>query len=78
MHNAGMVSIWFLIGLLLTAYGLIITAVSVYQSLVPPAALPVLANLRAGIWWGLFILFLGCFYCWRFQPRKTRRQTLDT
>jgi hypothetical protein len=67
-----MVSIWFLIGLLLTVYGLIITAVSLYQYFVPPATGPVLANLHAGIWWGLFILLLGGFYCWRFQPRKTR------
>jgi hypothetical protein len=72
MLKTGMVSIWFLIGLLLTAYGLIITAVSVYQYLVPPAAPPVLAQLHAGIWWGLLVLFLGCFYCWRFQPGKTK------
>jgi hypothetical protein len=72
MHKPGMVSIWFLIGLLLTAYGLIIAAVGFYQYFVPPSAQPVLANLHAGIWWGLLILALGCFYCWRFQPRKTK------
>jgi hypothetical protein len=70
MHKEGMVSIWFLIGLLLTAYGLIITAVSLYQYFVPPANPPVLAELHAGIWWGLLILAMGCFYCWRFQPGK--------
>jgi hypothetical protein len=67
-----MLSIWFLIGLLLTAYGLIITAVSVYQYLVPPVTLPVLGELHAGIWWGLLILAMGCFYGWRFQPGKTK------
>jgi len=72
MHKPGMISIWFLIGVLLTAYGMIITAASVYQYFVPPAAPPALANLHAGIWWGLFILVMGCFYCWRFQPRKTK------
>ena len=72
MHKEGMVSIWFLIGLLLTAYGLIITAVSLYQYFVPPATLPVLAELHAGIWWGLLILTMGCFYCWRFQPGKNK------
>jgi hypothetical protein len=72
MLKPGMVSIWFLIGALLTVYGLIITAVSFYQYLVPPATPPVLAELHAGIWWGLFILAMGCFYCWRFHPAKTK------
>jgi hypothetical protein len=72
MLKPGMVSIWFLIGLLLTAYGLIISAVSIYQYFVPPAAPPVLAGLHAGIWWGLFIFLMGLFYCWRFQPGKTK------
>ena len=53
LHKPGMVSIWFLIGLLLTAYGVLIAAAGVYQELVPPPQLPVLANLHAGIWWGL-------------------------
>jgi hypothetical protein len=71
MHKPGMVTIWFLIGVLLTVYGLIITATSLYQYFVPPAAPPALSQLHAGIWWGLFILALGCFYSWRFQPRKS-------
>ncbi|HLI83376.1 MAG TPA: hypothetical protein VKV17_05630 [Bryobacteraceae bacterium] len=72
MHNPGMVSIWFLIGILLTAYGLIITAVGLFEYFAPPAATTVLANLHPGLWWGLLILVLGAFYCWRFQPRKTK------
>ena len=72
MHKPGMVSIWFLIGLLLTAYGVLISAAGVYEELVPPAQLPVLANLHAGIWWGLLILAIGLFYSWHFQPRKTK------
>jgi hypothetical protein len=67
-----MVSIWFLIGILLTAYGVLITAAGVYEEFVPPARPPVLANLHAGIWWGLLILAIGIFYCWHFQPRKTK------
>ena len=72
MHKPGMVSIWFLIGLLLTAYGVLIAAAGIYQVLVPPAPPPVLAGLHAGIWWGLLILAIGLFYCWHFQPRKTK------
>ena len=54
MHKPGMVSIWFLIGLLLTVYGLIITAVSFYQYFVPPATPPVRSELHAAIWWGAY------------------------
>ena len=72
MHKPGMVSIWFLIGLLLTAYGVLITAAGIYQEFVPPVQPTVLANLHAGIWWGLLILAVGVFYCWHFQPRKTK------
>jgi hypothetical protein len=59
---AGRVSIWFLVGLLLTAYGLLISAAGLYQALVPPVHPPVLADLHAGIWWGLLILGIGLFY----------------
>ncbi len=72
MHKPGMVSIWFLIGLLLVAYGLLILGASLHEYFVPPAEPKVLADLHAGTWWGLLILVLGAFYCWRFAPRKTK------
>jgi hypothetical protein len=49
MHKPGMVSIWFLVGLLLTAYGLLISAGGLYRALVPPVHPPVLADLHDGI-----------------------------
>ena len=72
MHKPGMVSIWFLIGLLLVAYGLLILGAGLYELAVPPAQPTVLAGLHPGIWWGLLVLALGGFYCWRFEPRKTK------
>jgi hypothetical protein len=72
MPKPGMISIWFLIGILLTAYGCIITAVGLYDYFVPPANPPVLANLHTSLWGGLFILLLGCRYCWSFRPGKTK------
>ena len=72
MHKPGMVSIWFLIGLLLVAYGLLILGAGLYELAVPPAQPTVLANLHPGIWWGLVVLGLGALYCWRFEPRKTK------
>ena len=64
------VSIWFVIGLLLTIYGVLITGAGIYQYFVPPETETVLANLHAGIWWGSFILALGVFYTVRFRPAR--------
>jgi len=72
MHKPGMVSIWFLIGLLLIAYGVLILGAGLYEYFVPPSQPPVLFELHAGIWWGALVLAIGAFYCWRFEPRKTK------
>ena len=72
MHKPGMVSIWFLIGVLLVVYGLLILGEGIYQYVEPPAQTTVLANLHPDIWWGLVVLAIGAFYCWRFEPRKTK------
>ncbi len=52
MHGPGFISIWFFIGVLLTAYGVIITATGLYELASPPANPPVLANLHPSVWWG--------------------------
>ncbi len=70
MHGPGFISIWFFIGVLLTAYGLIITATGIYELASPPANLPVLSNLHASIWWGAVLLIIGLAYFIRFYPRK--------
>jgi hypothetical protein len=67
-----MISIWFLIGLLLVAYGILILGAGLYEYFAPPSQPPVLAELHAGIWWGLLVLAVGAFYCWRFEPGKTK------
>ena len=72
MHKAGMVSIWFFIGMILLAYGIIITAAGVHDYLVPPEHPLTLANLHAGIWWGAFLLLVGLFYSIHFRPGKTK------
>jgi FtsH-binding integral membrane protein len=72
MHGPGFISIWFFIGMLLTAYGLLITATGLYELGAPPANPPVLFNLHASIWWGLVLLLIGLVYFIRFFPKKTR------
>ena len=69
MHNHGSLSIWFFIGVLLTAYGLIITGTGLAEYSAPPANV-VLSNLHAPVWWGAILLVIGLFYLIRFFPRK--------
>lgn len=70
MHGSGFLSIWFFIGILLTAYGLLITATGIYELSVPPDNPPVLASLHASIWWGLVLLAIGLVYLIKFFPRR--------
>lgn len=71
MHGPGFISIWFFIGVLLTAYGVLITAAGVYDYYHPPSHPVVLANLHAGIWWGAVLLVIGLIYSIKFFPKKS-------
>ena len=68
MH--GRLTIWFFIGMLLTAYGVLITATGLYELVTPPANPPVLANLHATLWWGAVLLIIGLVYFIKFYPSK--------
>jgi len=63
------VSIWFVIGLQLALFGLIIAVISVYGIFVPPAQTVVLGELHPGIYWGVLMLTLGVFYTVKFRPK---------
>jgi hypothetical protein len=64
------VSIWFFIGLLLDIYGVLIFGASLHDLFVPPAQPVVLANLHAGIWWGVLLIVLGLVYTFAFSPKR--------
>jgi hypothetical protein len=66
------ISIWFFIGILVFAYGIVITAAGIYEVFVPPAHPVVLASLHAGVWWGALMLILGGFYIYKFSPKKAK------
>ncbi len=72
MHGPGFLSIWFFIGVLLTAYGILILGSGLYELVSPPAHPPVLANLHPSIWWGAVQLIIGLIYSIKFFPRKQR------
>lgn len=70
MHRPGMLSIWFFIGILLLAYGILILGSALYELGNPPEHPVVLANLHAGIWWGALLTILGLVYTLKFKPRR--------
>jgi hypothetical protein len=65
------VSIWFLIGLQLSIYGLLIGGASIYDWLNPStASTVVLAQYHAGVWLSLVMLILGLIYTKKYWPRR--------
>jgi hypothetical protein len=56
--------------MLLTAYGVVITATGLYELSIPPANPPVLYSLHASIWWGIVLLVIGLIYFIKFFPKK--------
>lgn len=65
-----MISIWFFIGLLLLAYGILILGAGIYELGNPPEHPVVMANLHAGIWWGALLTVLGLIYTLKFKPGR--------
>jgi hypothetical protein len=70
MQRSGMISIWFFIGVLLLAYGILILASGLWELSSPPEHPVVLANLHVGIWWGALMIILGGVYTFRFLPGR--------
>ena len=70
MHRPGMLSIWFFIGLLLLAYGILILGAGIYEYISPPEHPLVLAELHAGIWWGVLLIVMGLLYTVKFRPGR--------
>ncbi|MGO9482794.1 MAG: hypothetical protein ACLP05_13575, partial [Candidatus Kryptoniota bacterium] len=55
----GMRSIWYFVGLIMSAIGLIEVLAGIYDLYFPSAQDIRLANLHANIWWGVMILIAG-------------------
>jgi len=68
----GLVSIWFFVGLLLLAYGVLILGAGVYELYVPASRAVVLGELHVGIWWGALLVVLGYVYIHFYNPRRYR------
>ena len=68
MHSRT-ISIWFFIGSLLLIYGVVITATGLVNRDTAGNTV-VLAEMHADIWWGILLLVLGGFYCFKFYPKN--------
>jgi hypothetical protein len=74
MHDATeRIPIWFFVGALVLAFGIIILSAGVYALAHPPEPPVVLANLHAELWWGVLMITLGGIYTFRFFPKKAAR-----
>jgi hypothetical protein len=70
MHEGG-ISIWFFIGISLVVNGILIFGAGLWEVFNPPANPVVLFHLHASVWWGAFLLLIGCLYTIRFRPRPS-------
>ena len=66
-----MLPVWFFIGLLLLAYGLIILYVGIRDYNNP--GMVVLAKYHASLWGGILLTLLGGGYTTRFWPRRRKK-----
>lgn len=72
-----MIPIWFLIGVTILTYGVIIAVVGVINW-THPAPHVAMTYLHADFWWGLFMIVIGLFYSIRFRPwRRQADQSAD-
>ena len=61
-ENKGMRSIWYFVGLIMFAIGLVELAAGIYDLFYPSVKDIKLENLHANIWWGILIMFTGLIY----------------
>jgi hypothetical protein len=73
MHSEHQIPIWFFIGGTLLIYGLIILSTGLYALVDPALDAGVALNwLHAAIWWGALMTIVGLFYCYRFNPWRSK------
>jgi hypothetical protein len=65
-----LISIWFIIGSLLTVYGVLILGQGLYELATGISSSVVISQLHIDIWWGAGMLLLGLIYLIRYWPRR--------
>ena len=65
-----MLPVWFFIGVLLSAYGIIILITAIADWSQPSSA--ILSQYHPGFWGGIALLLIGGVYVLQFRPRSPR------
>jgi hypothetical protein len=66
-----MIPIWFIIGINVLVYGIVIGGYGVLHWNQPAEGIPLdIAKLHADFWWGAMMTVIGLFYTIRFCPGK--------
>jgi hypothetical protein len=63
-------SIWFFVGIMTLAYGLVLLPYGAWEWFANHEAPTVLNQLHPTFWWGLLLTTFGAFYTLRFRPRS--------
>jgi hypothetical protein len=71
-----MLSIWFFVGIMTLAYGLVLLPYGAWEwfgnHLAPnEVLLPFLLKLHPTFWWGLLLTVFGGFYTFKFRPHQS-------
>jgi hypothetical protein len=61
------IPVWFFVGVMLLAYGILILASGLSEWSNPPHT--VLAELHAPVWWGALLTTIGAAYVLGFRPK---------
>ncbi|OGR02811.1 MAG: hypothetical protein A2284_17925 [Deltaproteobacteria bacterium RIFOXYA12_FULL_61_11] len=64
--------IWYFVGLILLAMGVVILATGMWELAFPPEVQPVLAALRANLWWGGIMIAAGLLFLFLNRGTKQR------
>ncbi len=65
-----MISIWFFVGALILAYGLVLLPYGAWEWFGHHEPHTVLNNLHPTFWWGLLLTLFGTIYTTRYWPRR--------
>jgi hypothetical protein len=67
-----MIPIWFFVGCLLTAYGVLILIAAIQSEYTDADANIAMSNLHLQFWWGGIMLVLGLVWVIRYLPRRQK------
>jgi hypothetical protein len=70
MEKHHIIPVWFFVGVMLLAYGILILGSGLAEWSNPPHT--VLAELHAPVWWGTLLSIIGAAYTLSFRPKGQR------